>query len=323
MSSDYSKVSVAIVGCGGMGGVHASNYKLNGAKIVAVADENIEAAKKMAETYQCKYYGNYKEMFEKEKLTVVSICTPPTLHYKVAMDAFKKKINVFSEKPLTVTVAEAKKMVDAAKKNKVLFGVGYCHRFQWQVRQVKTWLDKGMFGKIVMYQNRFAGFFDGVENRWFSKKEISGGGMILDTLTHSMDLFRYLVGEAKTVKASICTHNPKIKVDDTAILMLQTKDGAIATLEGSWYMPFTFNTIALYGTKGAAIINYNTNDITYMFEGDADWSVMKMKTNEKDRFFLEFQAFLNAVVNKKTPPVNGVDGLKAMEIYEAALKSAK
>ncbi len=322
MSSDYSNVSVAIVGCGGMGNAHASNYKLNGAKIVAVADENLDAAKKMAEAYQCKFYSDYREMFDKENLTIVSICTPPTLHHKIAIDAFNKKINVFCEKPLAVTVAEARDMVETAEKNSVYFGVGYCHRYQWQVRQVKEWLNQGKFGKIVMFQNRFAGFFEGVENKWFSKKEISGGGMILDTLTHSMDLFRFLVGEAKTVKAAIHTHNPKINnVDDTAILLIQTEDGAMATLEGSWFMPYTPNTISLYGTKGTAIINYNTNDITYRFDGDTDWQVLKMKENEQDRFLLEFQAFLNAVVTKTTPPVTGIDGLKAMEIYEMALKS--
>ena len=255
------QLRIGIIGAGGMGKTHLQAYAMNKIKVVAVADTNLENAEKFGDEAKCKVYLDYREMIKSEKLDAVNICTPPTLHKDIAVYAFNQKVSVFCEKPLAISVKEAKAMVEAAKKNKCFFGTGYCHRFQWQVIQAKQWIKEGKLGEIVSYQNRFGGMFTGVENLWFSNKKISGGGMILDTLTHSLDLFRYLVGDVVNVKAQLATFNPKLKVEDTAILLLQTKSGSIGSLEGSWYTPYTGNIINIYGSKGSVFINYNDNSL--------------------------------------------------------------
>ena len=322
-SKYYSKIKVGIIGTGGMGRLHLNKYTENGAKVIAVADNDFESAQEAAKIVGCKAYKNYKEMIEAEELTAVSICTPPPLHKKIVIDCLNQKINVLCEKPMAVTATEAKAMVAAAKKNKVYLMLAYCHRFQWQILQLKEFLKKGKLGKPVYYRNRFGGYFKGVENRWYSNKKISGGGMILDTLTHSMDLFRYLIGDAKTVKANYATFYPGLKIEDTAILLLQSPEGVIATLEGTWAVPETVNLVQIDGTKGSAFANYNDNTVKYKFEGMDKWETLTEPKECKDRFFLEIQHFLKTIVTGKSSLATAEDGLKAMEIYDKAMKSAK
>ncbi len=316
-------ISVGVVGCGGIGQVHLNNYHLNGAKIVAVADSNVTAAEKTAQKYGCHYYQNYRDMFEKENLTAISICTPPVFHNRVALNAFKKKIHVLCEKPLAITVKEGKEMVDTARKQKLLLITAFCHRFQWQIMQARQWIQEGKLRDIVLFHNRFAGQFDGVENRWFVQKRISGGGMFIDTLVHSIDLFRYLVGDAQSVKAEMKTFHPKLEVEDSGTILIQSKSGAIGTLEGSWQTPVSESVVEIMGTKGSVFINYNTGMLRYWFKQHKDWQIGTAPPNVKDRFYLEIGHLLNCIQYNKTPLVTGLDGLRAMEILRDAYSSAK
>lgn len=319
--SAIKDMKVAIIGVGGMGNTHLKNYVTLGAQIVAVVDSNFEKAQAVAKEFNCKAYSNYQELLDNEELNAVSVCTPPVFHKDAVIACLNKKINVLCEKPMAATAVEAKAMNDAAAANGVMLMLAYCHRFQWQVEIVKQWINEGKFGKIVLYENRFGGMA-AMENRWFSKKEISGGGMVLDTLTHSMDLYRFLVGDAKSVKASIHTNNPKLNVDDTAVLLLQSNDGVIGTLEGTWYAPVTENQITVSGSKGTAYISYNKDNLTYCFEGMKDFEVMTAPAGDLNRFNKEIKAFLEGIIEGKAKMATGIDGVKAMEIYEAAMNSA-
>ena len=316
------KLTVGVIGCGGIGQVHLSNYQFNGIKITGVADSNKAAARRMGEKYECVWYTNYKEMLMNEKPDAVSVCTPPAFHKAIVLEALHQKIHVLCEKPLAVTVKEAKMMVDTAKKNKRILMTAFCHRYQWQVAQAKKWIRERKVGDIVLYHNRFAGYFSGVEKTWFVQKKLSGGGMFIDTLIHSIDLFRYLVGEVKDVKAEYQTFHPKIKVEDTGILLLQSKSGALGTLEGSWQTPVVENVIEIIGTKGAIYINYNNNHLKYRFGLQKDWETVTSPDIRKNRFYLEIENFLKTILGKQKLLVTGEDGLKAMEILDKAYASS-
>lgn len=316
-------LSIGVVGCGGIGQVHLKNYQLNGAKITAVADTNENSAMQTAEKFQSQHYKKYQDMFENEKLDAISICTPTVFHKPVALDAFHKKIHVLCEKPLAMTVKECKEMVLVARKHKAIFMTAFCHRFQWQISQAHKWIQEEKLGDIVLFHNRFAGEFEGVEKKWFVQKKISGGGMFIDTLIHSIDLFRFLAGDAKSVKAEMKTFHPQLKIEDSGIIVLQSKSGALGTLEGSWQTPVAENVVEIMGTKGAVEINYNTGILRYWFHSHKDWQTFPQPKNAKDRFYLEIEHFLNCVKSRQTPLITGLDGLHAMEILEEAYSSAK
>ncbi|MFB3896254.1 MAG: Gfo/Idh/MocA family protein [bacterium] len=320
-ANKFVKVRVGIIGCGGISGVHFEGYKQNGAEIVACSDINEAAARTKANQYNCVPYTDYKQMLAKEKLDVISICTPPLFHQEIALAAFKQKIHVLCEKPLAMNVAEAKKMVEAAKKSKVVFMTAFCHRFQAPIVEMKKLIDSGKLGKMLMFRNRFAGRFANVEKVWFSNKKYAGGGVFMDTLVHSIDIFRYLFGDVASASGKIHTFNKKIKVEDVGIILLKSKSNVIGTMEASWSTPIGEAIVEAYGSEGTAIYSYNTNELRYMLATDKDWRKPKLKV--PSRFTLEVEDFLNAVTTGRKLRVDGTDGLKALEVIEMAYKTAK
>ena len=321
MAKKFSKIRVGIIGCGGISGVHFEGYKQNGALIIACADVNEAAARTKATQYNCVPYTDYKKMLTKEKLDVISICTPPVFHKEIAVAAFKKKIHVLCEKPLAFNVAEAKAMVSAAKKNRVVFMTAFCHRFQAPLVAMKKLIDSGKLGTVLMFRNRFAGKFNNVEKVWFSNPKFAGGGVFMDTLVHSVDIFRYLFGDITSVSGKIHTFNKKIKVEDVGIMLLKSKSNVIGTVEASWSTPISEAIVEVYGSEGTAIYSYNKNELRYWLAKDKDWQIPKLKV--PSRFSLEVEDFLKAIVAGSKLRVDGTDGLRAMEVIEKAYKTAK
>jgi len=316
---------VGVIGCGGIGGVHLSQYaKVEGLTLTAVCDSDPAKARKAGETYGVPFYTSHQEMLGKEALDAVDICTPPAFHYQAAIDAIATGCAVLCEKPMAVSVEEAQGMVEAAAKKGVFLMTAFCHRFHEPVVLAKQAIESGKLGKVISFRNRFSGKFEGVEKTWFSKKEIAGGGNFMDTTVHSVDLFRYLAGEVVDVVAKAKTFLPGISVEDTGVMLLEAESGTLGTLECSWLTPFTENIIEIYGDRGAAIVDYNRGGVRIRSLEDSDWVQPELTLKEWDhRFRLEIQHFADVLHEKCAPKVSGFDGLRSIEIIARAYASLK
>src|SRR5205807_7388205 len=133
----------------------------------------------------------------------VDICTPPAFHAPVALAAIERGLPVISEKPLARNPIEARAVVEAARGHGVPLMTAFCHRFHEPIVRVRRLIDEGSLGRVVMFRNRFGAKFPNIAERWFSKAEVAGGGVLMDTSIHSVDLFRPLVGEVRNV-TSLC-----------------------------------------------------------------------------------------------------------------------
>src|SRR3989338_10690763 len=123
------KINVAVIGLGSMGKNHARVYSdIKDAELVAISDVNDEA-KRIAGQFNAKYYKNYREMLENEKIDAVSVCVPTKLHKDIAIDMARKGINVLVEKPIATTTQEAKEIISAAEKNNVKLIIGHIEQF--------------------------------------------------------------------------------------------------------------------------------------------------------------------------------------------------
>src|SRR5262245_50892494 len=112
-----STFKVGIIGCGNIFPMHATSVGLTGiAKVVAVSDVKEDRARKAAEKYDCAYYTDYKRMIDEAELDVVHICTPHYLHAPMTIYAANAKKHVLTEKPMSITVEDAKAMIDACEK---------------------------------------------------------------------------------------------------------------------------------------------------------------------------------------------------------------
>lgn len=310
---------VGLVGAGGIGRTHLASYeRVREARIVAVTDINEEIARAAAQQVGADAFRSVEEMLDRCELDAVDICTPPVAHLDAALLAIERGLHVLCEKPLAHHPDAARKMVQAAESKGVKLMTAFCHRFHPPIMALKRLIDAGELGEIVMFRNRFAGPFKGVEERWFSDKEVAGGGVLMDTSVHSIDLFRFLVGEVARVQAVTRQTNPAIgDVEDTAIALLSTSDNRMGVVEASWVLAAGFNVVEVYGTEGAAMVHYwDGFKSRYKTNKMDDWQ--PLEEVGPDRFVGEIQHFVDACLGRTELQVTGYDGLRAVEVvYEA------
>lgn len=254
----YPEVGVGIIGYGFMGKTHANAYKkcsyMNWppaaiAKLVAVCgkpeleNDTKEAAYRFG--YE-GYYNDYKLMIKDPRIKLIDNCTPDDLHYDPVMSAIKAGKNIFCEKPLAMTVKEAKEMFLAAKDAKVKHMLGHNYRFMPAVRLAKDLIDKGFFGQLYEFRGRYLQPYGSnpselIENVWYASGTRSGVNLGIGC--HIIDLSRFLMGEIKTISAIQKTFNKtrenskgqieKIDADESNLALVEFKNGSIGSIESS------------------------------------------------------------------------------------------
>lgn len=314
---------IALVGAGGIGRTHLNAWKsVPGVEIVAVVDTDTARAQATAGELGARAFDSVGSMLDKVRPDAVDICTPPVAHRAPAEAALAAGVHVLCEKPLADTPGDARVIVDAAESAGKLLMTAFCHRFHPPVARLKQLIDEGRLGRIGMFRNRFAGPFAGIEDVWFSKPEISGGGCLMDTSVHSVDCFRYLVGEVVRAEGAGLTLNPKLApgVEDTAAMMLVAESGAIGIIESSWTLQGGVNVVEIYGTEGVAYIHY-WDGFTSRYK-TKDMAGFEPLPEDGDRFVGELSHFAAAATGQCPLGVTGHDGLRAVEIIYEAYASA-
>ena len=259
-------------------------------------------------------------MIEEENLDGVSICTFPSTHKEIAIEALNKGVNVLCEKPLAVSTNEAKEMVEAARNNRVLLMTAFKFRFFDEVLTARQLISQGEIGKIIMFRNMFGGAAD-MSKKWFSKKEISGGGVLIDNGVHAIDLFRFLSGEVRNVSARVATFVQDIEVEDTARVLIEMENGALGSIDLSWSIPIPQDLyLEIYGSEGSIMVGLN--NVRYRTERSGKWVEVRKNKESLDPFSKEVNHFVECIQRKESPIVDGVDGLRAMEVIEAVYESA-
>lgn len=319
-----SVIRVGLIGAGGIGRTHLASYdRVREVQIVAVADIDEDLARAAAQRVGARAFRSVEQMLSEVELDAVDICTPPVAHLEAALMAIERGLHVLCEKPLAHHPDAARQMVRAAEEKGVHLMTAFCHRFHPPIVALKRLIEAGELGEVVMFRNRFAGLFKGVEERWFSEKEVAGGGVLMDTSVHSIDLFRFLVGEVSRVQAVIRQTNPAIgEVEDTAIALLSTKDNRMGVVEASWSLAAGFNVVEVYGTEGAGMVHYwDGFKSRYKTQKMEDWK--PLEEVGVDRFVGEIQHFVDACLGQMPLQVTGYDGLRAVEIVYEAYQSAQ
>lgn len=313
-------MKVGIIGAGGIAGEHKRGYdRLADVELLGVADVSPASREKATNVWNTAAFETVEELLDTARPDAVSICTPPKFHADAAVACLERGVAVLCEKPMARNVEEAERIAAAAAKAGVPFMVAFCHRYHPPVVKVKEAIDAGKLGEIKMYRNRFGGKQD-MSKTWFGDPEVAGGGTLMDTSVHSIDLFRFLVGDAAWITGAVANIAGIHRVEDSCIVTFGTANGAYGVIEGSWSSPGSANIIEVYGTEGAATVNYNNGEAQLLVKGSREWE--KIVTEGPDRFEREVEAFINAVKTKTAAPITAQDGLAANRIIAAAYKSS-
>ncbi|MET9019979.1 Gfo/Idh/MocA family oxidoreductase [Actinopolymorpha sp. NPDC004070] len=314
---------IGVVGTGSIGRAHLNAYRRAGVDPVAVADVDRAAVEAVAAEFGATAYTDVATMLAEGNLDAISVCTPPSTHQALTVQALEAKVAVLCEKPMARTVDECALMVKAADVNRTLLTVGFCHRFQPEIEAIRTAVADGRIGTALTFRNRFSGPLDGVESSWFSQPEISGGGVLMDTCVHSVDLFRYLFGEVDQVRALTATtatsRGPALEVEDSAVLSLRSHAGVLGVIEASWRTAPGEAVVTVSGTHGRLHLDYATMKLT---EVGVDGTESVVEVTGEDRFTRQARHFLSCVAGTAVPRVTPADGARAVAVLAEATASA-
>lgn len=299
-------MKVAVIGLGWMGKIHLRIYsEMVGTYVVGVVDPDPEVRKFAHENYGVAVYDTVEELLENE-LDAVSVCVPTTLHHEVGMKVIEKDIPLIIEKPLAVTYAQAKDLVDAANKNQVTLMVGHVERFNPVVQKVKE----------LVKENTAISIF--IERVGPYPPRIQDVGVIRDLGAHDIDLVRHLSGsEYKSVFA--VTSTTIGKHEDTALITSEMENGVLGQINTNWVTPYKSRHIRVAMREGyieANLITQQVKQYSRFVSYDQSYSVREWPIMYKEPVKEELNAFLGAIRNGTTPPITGDDGLIVIKTIE-------
>lgn len=306
-------MKIGIIGAGGIANAHAAAYTANNCEIVAVTDIIAETAQQYASTHGGTVFAGYKELIDQAKPDIVSICTPPNAHEETAVYALNAGVNVLCEKPMAYDIASAHRIREAVKSSSAIFMPAHRHRFIPANIKLKEIIASGRIGLPVLFNNIFCGPAFGMEGRWFTQKSIAGGGCILDTNSHSIDLFRFIVGEVAEQTAVMHTHFKTTDVEDAGMLVVKSVDGALGVMESAFFIGAGAAYIDIMCSNGKIRFDYFAPDkIVYTVMGEEN--SYEETVIPSDGFKEQTAHLIGAIKGEHELSCTIEDGVRATEI---------
>ncbi len=292
-------LKVGVIGVGYLGQHHARIFaELDDVSMVAVADTDGERAREIAVKYGCKAYTDYRKLLD--EVDAVSIVTPTTLHYAVAMDCILAGKDVLIEKPITATIEEADRLIAASGETGMLIQVGHLERFNPVVPALYPLLDAPEFieaERLSPFQGR------GVDV-----------DITLDLMIHDIDVVLSIMGES--VVSDVKAAGSKFITDtiDIAKVWLEFDSGAHALLAASRIASGKSRKLTIFQKNSYLVMDYQQMEIKKFFRrGDVivSDSILVEKT---EPLKAELKDFVKCVGNRSRPEVCAVKGRNALKI---------
>jgi predicted dehydrogenase len=250
-------VRFALVGAGAVAQRYAPVFgERDGAELVAVVDLNLEAAARIADGFGCRIFDSHASLLRAGGFDAALVCTPPSTHAFITLDLLRCGIHVLCEKPLSIDVASARRMLHVAERAGVQLAMATKFRYVSDIIQAKAFLASGLLGDVLACENSFASTLY-MASHWHANPSIGGGGVIIDRGTDSVDLLRYLCGPITAIAAYEGTRVQKLAVEDTAHIVARTTTGVLGSIDLSWSCSVEDDSyLRIYGTGGAIALGW-------------------------------------------------------------------
>ena len=319
-------MNFAIIGLGSFGIKRAQAIKNSKtAKLLCIHDissKNLNKGKEILKVPE----SSYEQILKDKKIEVVCVCTPNKFHKKIIIDVLNAGKHVFCEKPLAKNLVEAEEIFNVAKNSKSTLQVGSNHRFFESVRYAKKLVDEDTIGEVLSFNGRIGHNGERLKDTWFWKKDISGGGTLLDNGCHLLDLSRFFIGNFSSGTGSISNAYWKdIEVEDTASGVFKTNEGKTATIFCSWRLLSGYFFFEINGSEGYINVDgrFDTHGGDKIF-----WSTKKdNKFFSKDfshikpnSYQQEIDNFVSNLINKKKCSPSAKDALEVMRMISFVYK---
>lgn len=342
----------------GIGALHAKGFlRSPHTELVALCDTDPERMAARAAEYNIPArmcFTDYRSMLAEAQLDVVSVCLPNALHAEVSIAALEAGAHVLCEKPLATTLEEALAMQRAAEMHQRRLMVAYNHRYRADVAWIRQMIGEGKLGKIYnvyAWWRREAGI---PPSGWFSQKQLSGGGALIDIGVHMLDLALWLLDfpRIETVSGQVSAHFGKrgmkisssalwkrsvsaesFDVEDSAFGFLRCTGDLTVHLHASWAEHRAPREdilhLELNGTEGTAVlhvVNY-VQDGTLQFYTELAGQPVAITPNVRWTGLYGHEALIvesmAALVKDQPAPADVSHGVIGVQVLEALYRSSQ
>lgn len=304
------RLGVGVIGTGFWGKNHARVYKeLAETELIATCDIDPQRAKAIAEQFGVKPYTSAEKMLKNKDIEALSICTWSTSLANTAMKALKAGKHVLVEKPMATNAKQAQQLLETAQKQGLHLTVGFLMRFIPGLQYIRKAVKEKTLGNPVCANAKRV-------SQW--PERIGDVGVVKDTAIHDLDIMRYVFDEdpvAVYAKMGSMRHR---RFEDYAQIMLTFDGGKSAFIESNWLTPYKTRLLTVTGSEAIMKLDYITQELTV----ESASETVQPRTAWQEPLKLELQHFAKCVTEREKPLITGTDGLKALQIAEAAMESS-
>ncbi len=308
------------------------------AQVGAVCDVVRERAEELGREYGATPYTDYKELINDPAIDAVIVAATNTTHAQMTIEALKAGKDVMCEKPMAVSLEEAKEMIRTSEETGKMLFIAQNQRLAPAHIKAKELLASGMLGKVITFKSTFG--HPGCEHwaqdkgkTWFFKKAVSVFGCLGDLGIHKIDMVRWMMDDEFTeVFAKVETLNKRnadgelIDVEDNAVMVLKTQKGATGTITVSWTYEMEDCSTVFYCENGVmtiygnpeyqVVIERNDGTADYYKVGEIPNNIVQVKSGIIDEF-------VSCMVEQKPATISGRDGMEPLKVVFSAYESSE
>jgi predicted dehydrogenase len=310
------------VGAGAIAQGYAQAFqKCAVACLVAVADIRADAALALSQGIVVPAYESYESMAEEIQFDAVLVCTPPATHADISCYFLEREKHVLCEKPLSIDVQGALRMLEAATRSGVKLSMCSKFRFVDDVIRAKSIYASGVLGEIILFENVFTARVD-MTSRWNSDPVVSGGGVLIDNGSHSVDLIRYFLGPITDVQVIEGKRVQRIPVEDTVRMFVRSAAGVMGSIDLSWSINKELESyINIYGSQGTVSVGWKQS--RYRQASGLDWVVFGKGYDKLRAFRNQIENFAGAILGRELLLITARDAVASVQVIDAAYQAMR
>ncbi len=331
---------VGIIGCGKIAHLHGEGYRAapDLAEVVVCSDDwSIDAARQLAATFpNATAVGHWQAVVERDDIDVISVCMPHDDHLPIGLAGAAAGKHMLIEKPFALNLEQARQIVQASEQAGKVLMVGQNQRFMESHRRVKALLDQDAIGKLVAVRfdcNQFVSKMYGPDS-WMFERARTGGGMVISTAVHKLDLLRWFFGEITQVSSFQATTSLNYREanpnEDVATILLEFENGML----GEGFYLFAAHKSPIPTTTSELTVIYGEEGIIHNVLG---WHVYSPKIPQYSAgetkldfpnepyvgsVVTEIRHFLECIRDGKEPLTSGRDNLNTVATIDAIYRAA-
>ncbi len=310
-------VKVASVGLGWWGKELARGARAAGIEVVSCYARSEERRRAFAAELGCEPASSLEQVLADPIVEGVLIATSNSSHRALVEAATQGGKHVFVEKPLALSVEDARACVAAAEASGTVLQVGFQRRRHPAHREIRRLIDAGSIGDIEVVEANHSLPNRIPENAWRWDEEESPLGSMTSLGIHQIENFHFLAGPITRVGA-VSRLGRSVSIDEATALIFEFASGALGTLVSSFFTPWHIS-LAVHGTEGAAFADQDGATLGFQRKGESESTTIALP--EVDAVAEQLAEFAVCVREGKRPEVSGAEGLAVAAVLEAAIRS--